>query len=184
MLATAVFLPIAALPEQQLLSWGWRIPFWISAVVVLIGFVIRRKLDETPAFRQEVSTNEVAQLPTAVLFRDHWVAVLRIVVAAVIASVSTIFTVHALNYAVGGGIDRTFMLWVGVIANATALIAIPLCARIADRIGRKPVFITGSLGSAVLMFAYLWSISTGNRWLILVFGVGMFGVVYSATNGT
>ncbi|WP_092631562.1 MFS transporter [Actinopolyspora mzabensis] len=182
-LATAVFLPIAALPEEQLFAWGWRIPFWISAVVVLIGFVIRQTLDETPEFKKEVSGSEVAQLPTAVLFRDHWAAVLRIVVAAVIASVSTIFTVFALDYAVSLGVDRAFMLWVGVLANITALFAIPLCAKLADRIGRKPVFIAGSLGSGVLMFAYLWSISVDNRVLILVFGIVMFGVVYSAANG-
>ncbi|RCW44475.1 Na+/melibiose symporter-like transporter [Halopolyspora algeriensis] len=185
-IATAVFLPIAALPEQQLLAWGWRIPFWISAVVVLVGFLIRRTLDETPVFQEEVSNNEATRtrLPMAVLFRDHWTAVLRIIVAAVIASVSTIFTVFALNYAVNTvGLDRTFMLWVGVLANTAALAAIPLCAKLADRIGRKPVFITGSLGSAALMFAYLWSISVGNYPLILVSGILMFGVVYSATNG-
>ena len=51
-LATAVLLPIAALPEDQLLSWGWRIPFWLSAVVVVAGLLIRRRLDETPAFDQ------------------------------------------------------------------------------------------------------------------------------------
>ena len=184
-IATAVFLPVAALPEEQLLTWGWRIPFWLSAVVVLVGFFIRRSLDETPVFQEEVSRTETTrnQLPMAVLFRDHWTAVLRIVVAAVIASVSTIFTVYALNYAVNTvGLDRTFMLWVGVLANTTALVAIPLCAKLADRIGRKPVFIAGSLGSAVLMVAYLWSISMGNYPLIMISGIFMFGVVYSATN--
>ncbi|MBA8824038.1 MFS family permease [Saccharopolyspora lacisalsi] len=184
-IATAVFLPVAALPEEQLLTWGWRIPFWLSAVVVLVGFFIRRSLDETPVFQEEVSRTETTrnQLPMAVLFRDHWTAVLRIVVAAVIASVSTIFTVYALNYAVNTvGLDRTFMLWVGVLANTAALVAIPLCAKLADRIGRKPVFIAGSLGSAVLMFAYLWSISMGNYPLIMISGILMFGVVYSATN--
>ncbi len=183
-LATAVFLPIAALPKEQLLSWGWRVPFWISAVVVLVGYVIRRTLDETPVFKKEMEGDDVAALPMAVLFRDHWKDVLRIVVAAVIASVSTIFTVYALSYAVNTeGLDRTTMLWVGVLANTTALVAIPLCAKLADRIGRKPVFIAGSLGSAVLMFAYLWSISQHNYALIFVTGIAMFGIVYSATNG-
>ncbi|WP_408641995.1 MFS transporter, partial [Saccharopolyspora oryzae] len=184
-LATAVFLPVAALPEEQLLSWGWRVPFWLSAVVVVVGLVIRRKLDETPVFEQEIAGGtKRAKTPLAPLFRDHWADVLRVVVASVIAAVSTIFTVYALSYAVNTvGLERSPILWVGVIANVAALITIPLWARLADRIGRKPVFIGGSLGCAALMAAYLWSLSTGHYPLIFLTGILMFGVVYSATNG-
>ncbi|MEV1174111.1 MFS transporter, partial [Nonomuraea sp. NPDC049784] len=183
-IATAIFLPIAALPEEQLLSWGWRVPFWLSIVVAAVGLVIRRTLEETPAFEQEVATNNVARMPLAVLFREHWQDVLRVVVAAVIASVSTIFTVHALSYAVNTmHLERGPMLWVGVLANVAAVITIPLWGSLSDRIGRKPVFIGGSLGCAVLMFGYLWSISTGSYALIFVVGILMFGVVHSATSG-
>ncbi|MFC0106204.1 MFS transporter [Kibdelosporangium aridum] len=183
-LATAVFLPVAALPEQALLSWGWRIPFWASFIVVVAGYVIRRKLDETPVFERQVATEGVARLPVAVLFRDHWRDVLRVVFASIIASVSTIFSVYALSYAVNTvHLDRSAMLWVGVLANVAALIALPLCATISDRIGRKPVFIAGSVGCAALMFAYLGAISAGNYPMIFLVGILMFGVVYSATNG-
>ncbi|MBE1582033.1 MFS family permease [Nonomuraea angiospora] len=183
-IATAIFLPIAALPEDQLLTWGWRVPFWLSIGVAAVGLVIRRTLEETPAFEQEVATNNVARMPLAVLFREQWRDVLRVVVAAVIASVSTIFTVHALSYAVNTmHLERGPMLWVGVLANVAAVITIPLWGRLSDRIGRKPVFIGGSLGCAVLMFAYLWSISTGGYALIFVVGILMFGVVHSATSG-
>ncbi|RVX41475.1 MFS transporter [Nonomuraea polychroma] len=182
-IATAIFLPIAALPEDQLLSWGWRVPFWLSVVVAVVGLVIRRTLEETPAFEQEVATDTVAKMPLAVLFREHWQDVLRVVVAAVIASVSTIFTVHALSYAVNTmGLERTPMLWVGVLANVGAVLTIPLWGRLSDRVGRKPVFVGGSLGCAVLMFAYLWSISIGNYVLIFIAGIVMFGIVHSATS--
>ncbi|GAB3886328.1 MFS transporter [Kibdelosporangium lantanae] len=180
-LATAAFLPVAALPEQDQLTWGWRVPFWVSAVVVLIGYLIRRRLEETPVF--EDARDAVAKLPAAVLFRDHWIAVLRVVFAALIASVSTIFTVYALSYAVNTvHLARTPMLWVGVLANVVALAAIPLWATLADRVGRKPVFIGGSIGCAVLVFAYLGAISAGNYPMVFVVGIVMFGVVYSATN--
>ncbi|TMR97656.1 MFS transporter [Nonomuraea basaltis] len=183
-IATAIFLPIAALPEEDLLSWGWRVPFWLSIVVAVVGLVIRRTLEETPAFEQEVATNTVAKMPLAVLFREQWRDVLRVVVAAVIASVSTIFTVHALSYAVNTmGLERGPMLWVGVLANVAAVITIPLWGTLSDRVGRKPVFIGGSLGCAVLMFAYLWSISIGNYALIFIVGIVMFGIVHSATSG-
>src|SRR6185312_6440337 len=65
-IATAVFLPIASLPEEQLLSWGWRVPFWLSVVVVAIGYWIRRTLEETPAFKEEQEHHEVARMPLAV----------------------------------------------------------------------------------------------------------------------
>lgn len=183
-IATAIFLPIAALPEDQLLSWGWRVPFWLSIGVAAVGLVIRRTLEETPAFEQEVATNNVARMPLAVLFREQRGDVLRVVVAAVIASVSTIFTVHALSYAVNTmHLERGPMLWVGVLANVAAVITIPLWGRLSDRIGRKPVFIGGSLGCAALMFAYLWSISVESYPLIFVVGILMFGIVHSATSG-
>ncbi|MET9001531.1 MFS transporter [Amycolatopsis sp. NPDC004169] len=179
-LATAIFLPVAALPQADLLAWGWRLPFWGSALVVVVGFVIRRKLDETPVFAR----TEVAKLPVALLFRDHWADVLRVVVAATIASVSTIFTVYALSYAVNTiGLARTPMLWVGVLANIVALGAIPLLAGVADRVGRKPVFITGCLACGVLIFPYLWSVSIGSYALLFVLGILLFGVAYSGVNG-
>ncbi|MCO1653772.1 MFS transporter [Pseudonocardia humida] len=183
-LATAVFLPVAAMPEETLLSWGWRVPFWLSAIVVVVAFVIRRTLDETPVFTEEVERGKRPELPLAVLFRDHWADVLRVVLAATVASVSTIFGVFALAFAVEpGGLDRSVMLWVAILANVVALGAIPLLAALADRVGRKPVFIAGTLGSAVLVGAYLWSITTGSYVLIFVIGVLLSGVVYSAPNG-
>jgi MFS family permease len=182
-IATAVFLPVAALPEQDLLTWGWRVPFWASAVMVLVGYLIRRSLAETPVFQQEVATGEVPKVPVVVLFRDHWADVLRVVVAALIASVSTIFTVYALSYAVNTvGLAKTPMLWVGVLANVAAVISIPLWAKLADRVGRKPLFMFGSLGCAVMIFGYLGAIAAGSYLWIFVVGIAMFGVVYTATS--
>jgi MFS family permease len=179
-LATAIFLPVAALPQEDLLTWGWRVPFWCSAVVVVVGLIIRRKIDETAEFKR----TKPAKLPVATLFRTHWADVLRVVVAATIASVSTIFTVYALSYAVNTiGLARTPMLWVGVLANVVALAAIPLLAGLSDRVGRKPVFLAGCGACAVLIFPYLWSISVGAYGLVFALGILLFGVAYSAING-
>ena len=182
--ATAVFLPIGALPEEQLLSWGWRVPFWLSAVVVVVGLLIRRRLEEPPAFREEAARHEVARIPTAVLFRDHWAGVLRVALAAIASTVSTIFGVYALSFAVDTeGLDQTTMLWVAIVTNVVALAAIPAWAMLADRIGRKPVFIFGAVGSGALMFAYLAAIASGRYPLIFLAAILMSGVVYSAMNG-
>jgi len=186
LLATLVFLPVAALPDDQLLSWGWRIPFWLSVAVAVVGYVIRRKLEETPVFAQQRASGDgVAKLPLVVLLREHWADVLRVIAGALVASVSTIFTVWALAYATSDsvGMSRSSMLWVGALANLVALAAIPLWATLSDRVGRRPVYLIGAAGSAVAMFAYLWAISTGSYPLTLVLGVVAFGVLYSAANG-
>ncbi|MEF2978362.1 MFS transporter [Subtercola sp. YIM 133946] len=182
-LATAVFIPIATLPKDDLYSWGWRIPFWLSAVVVLIAYFIRRGITETPVFETAATTGTLTRAPLKVLFADHWHAVIRVICAALIAAPSTVFTVYALSYAVNQKhLDATTMLVVGVLANVAALVSIPLWARLSDRIGRKPVFIGGSIGIAITMLAYLWAISIGNYPLIFVFGILMFGIVYTATS--
>ncbi|MFG2126475.1 MFS transporter [Streptomyces sp. NPDC048751] len=186
LLATLVFIPVAALPDDQLLSWGWRIPFWLSVAVAVVGYVIRRKLEETPVFAEQQASGEgVAKLPLAVLLREHWADVLRVIAGALVASVSTIFTVWALAYATSDsvGMSRSSMLWVGALANLVALAAIPLWATLSDRVGRRPVYLVGAAGSAVTMFAYLWAISTGSYPLTLLLGIVAFGVVYSAANG-
>ncbi|MGP2442880.1 MFS transporter [Streptomyces sp. JW3] len=185
LLATLVFIPVAALPEEQLLSWGWRVPFWLSVAVAVVGYFIRRNLDETPAFEQQAATEGVVKLPLVVLMREHWADVLRVVGGALIASVSTIFTVWALAYATSDsvGMSRTAMLWVGALANVVALAAIPLWATLSDRIGRRPVYLIGAAGSAVTMCLYLWAISTGSYALTFLTGIVCFGVVYSAANG-
>ncbi|MGW3253067.1 MFS transporter [Streptomyces fungicidicus] len=185
LLATLVFIPVAALPEEQLLSWGWRVPFWLSVAVAVVGYVIRRRLDETPAFAQQTATEGVVWMPLVVLARDHWADVLRVVAGALIASVSTIFTVWALAYATSDavGMSRSSMLWVAALANVVALAAIPLWAALSDRVGRRPVYLAGAAGSAVTMFLYLWAISTGSYPLVMLLGILAFGVVYSAANG-
>jgi MFS family permease len=182
-IATAIFIPIATLPEHALQTWGWRIAFWASALVTVVAVIIRRTLDETPVFKQEVAADQLARLPISELLRSHWHSVLRVALAAVIATPSTIFTVWALSYAVNTvGLKKTPILWVGVLANLVALGAIPLWARLSDRIGRKPVFAAGTAGSAMMTFAYLWSIRTGSYPLIFLTGIIMFGTVYTATS--
>jgi len=183
-LATLVFLPISALPEDQLLSWGWRVPFFLSAIVVAVGFWIRRTLPETPAFEEEAKAHETPKLPIAELFQNHTPDVLRVIFAALVSVVSTIFGVFVLSYAVNTvHLPRSSMLLLLVCTNIVALAAIPLWATLSDRIGRRPVFLTGALGSAVLIWPTLWAISQGDLTLIFVFGLLLSGVVYSAANG-
>ena len=183
-LATLVFIPISTLPEPALLAWGWRIPFFLSAIVVVVGLWVRRSLPETPVFADEESHHVTPKLPIVELFARHGWDFVRVIFAALVSVVSTIFSVFTLSYAVNTmHIARTTMLTVLVLANVVALVAIPLWASLSDRIGRRPVFMLGALGSAALIWPYMWAISTQNIAMIFVVGLLLSGVVYSAANG-
>jgi MFS family permease len=182
-IATAVWLPIGAMPDDQLLTWGWRVPFWFSAVVVVAGLLIRRRLEDAPVFG-EAAREGVERVPLTVLLRDHRSDVLRVMLGSLASTVSTIFAVYALSFAVNDvGLDKTAMLWVAIVTNVVALGAIPAWATLADRIGRRPVFIFGAVGSGALMFTYLAAISSGTYVLIFAAAILMSGIVYSAQNG-
>ena len=185
-LAPLVFLPIAALPEAQLLTWGWRIPFLLSAIVVGVGYIIRRRLDETPIFSEEAAHGEVPKTPLSILFKHHWRSVLRVMFAAFIAMINTLYTVFALTFATsatyGNGFSSTFMLWIAIVANIIAIAIIPFWAGLSDKVGRKPIFVTGAIGSAILAVAYLAAIASKNGVLVWTVGLLLAGVVYSMTN--
>jgi MFS family permease len=173
------------LPDEQLYSWGWRIPFFLSAIVVAVGYVIRRTLDETPVFTAEAERDQVASLPVAVLFRERWADVLKVAAASLVSTVSTISGVYALSYATSDhvGLSRTTMLTLSILAAFCALFSITGWALLADKVGRKKIYVFGCLGSGVLMFAYLGALDTGHVPLVFLFGLLMSGVVYHAQNG-
>jgi MFS family permease len=184
LLATAVFIPITAVfSQQELLSWGWRIPFWLSAVVVVAAYIIRRKLDEPPAFIEN-SEVKVSMTPLTQAVRFHWAAIVRVACCALLASVSYVFGSFSVAFAINGfKLDKPTMLLVPVIVNLVALGAIPLAGILADRIGRKPMFLVGVIGSGIMTAPYLWSITTGNWVLIFLLGILSNGLIYSAANG-
>jgi len=186
-LAPAIFLPLAALlSEEQLLSWGWRIPFLLSAIVVGVGYIIRRRLEETPVFSEEVAHGEVPKTPLSILFKYHWRSVLRVMFAAFIAMINTLYTVFALTFATsatyGNGFSSTFMLWIAIVANLIAIAIIPVWASLSDKVGRKPIFVTGAIGSGILAVAYMAAIASKNGVLVWTVGLLLAGVVYSMTN--
>jgi MFS family permease len=181
-LASAVFLAVAQLPEEALLSWGWRIPFWSSIVVIALAWFVRRSLDEPEAFRRtrEDPTAQVRGSGLAVL-RTQPLDVLRVLLCAFTAIGGSIFSVFALSFATGPniGLSRSTMLWVAIAANVCALGIIPVVASLSDRIGRKPVFVAGSLGTAAFTFLYLWSLTTGDIGVILLGAFLMTSVCYT-----
>ncbi|NUP74517.1 MAG: MHS family MFS transporter [Sinomonas sp.] len=188
-LASAAFIPLSAmLPIESFQSWGWRVPFLLSAFVVFAGYLIRRRVAETPAFLAEAAQQEVPKAPVVQVLRESGWTVFRAILmglANVIGTTAAVFgTAYATQPSYGIGMSPATYLWMPVMANIVAVILIPFFGRLSDRIGRRPLMIFGSLSSGVLSFAYLWAISQKSVVLTVVLAILKWGVLYQMWNAT
>ncbi len=186
-LAAAVFLPLAAyMPAESFNSWGWRIPFLLSVVVVIAGYIIRREVEETPAFAEEGQHGEVPKAPIIEALRTSWRDMLRVICMSlmnVIPVVTAIFgAAYAVQPAYGIGFSKDLYLWIPVLGNILAVLVIPYVGNLSDKIGRKPPIIVGALGSGLLSFGYLYAISIHSTPLAIGISLLMWGVVYQGYN--
>jgi MFS family permease len=185
--AAAVFLPLATyMPKEAFNEWGWRVPFILSLIVVIAGYIIRRNVDETPAFAEEAAHGEVAKAPIILAFKESWRDMLRVVCMAlmnVIPVVATIFgAAYAVQPAYGIRFETDVYLWIPVLGNILAVLVIPFVGNLSDTIGRRPPIIVGALGSGLLSFAYLYAISIHNVPLAIAMSLLMWGLVYQGYN--
>jgi MFS family permease len=186
-LAAAVFLPIAAyMPKEDFIAWGWRIPFLLSFFVIIAAYLIRREVDESPAFARESEQGAVPKAPVIQAFKASWADMLRVVCMAlmnVIPVVATIFgAAFAVQPAYGVGFRPDVYLWIPVLGNIAAVLVIPLVGNLSDRVGRRPPIIVGALGSGLLAFAYLYAISIKDVPMAIVLSILMWGIVYQGYN--
>ena len=186
-LAAAVFLPLAAyMPNEAFNSWGWRIPFLLSFFVIVAGYIIRREVDETPAFAKEDQEGKVPRAPIVQAVKHSWRDMLRVVCMSlmnVIPVVATIFgAAYAVQPAYGVGFEKDVYLWIPVLGNMLAVFVIPIVGNLSDKVGRKPPIIVGALSSGLLAFGYLYAISIMNVPLAIFMSLLMWGVVYQGYN--
>ena len=186
-LAAAVFLPLAHyMPEDAFNSWGWRIPFLLSVVVLFAGYIIRREVHETPAFATEDEQGEVRKSPIIEAFTHCWREMLAVVALALMNVIPVVTTIFGAAYAVqpsyGVGFHKSVYLWIPVIGNIVAVIVIPIFGNLSDKVGRRPLIIGGALGSGLLSFGYLYAISIHSVALALVMSMLMWGIVYQGYN--
>lgn len=183
-LATLVFVPITALPHEAMMAWGWRIPFWLSIVVLGIAYWVRTRLDETPVFEEAQEEGTVKKLPLAEVLKYQAPDVLRVLFMSIFSVMQTIFTVFGLAYATShGGFDRGSILTVNAIAIGLSMCTMPLAARLSDRVGRRPLMLTAMFGCSASIFLYFWSLSTGNIWIVFAASFLFMTVLYSGFNG-
>jgi MHS family shikimate/dehydroshikimate transporter-like MFS transporter len=173
LLSTAVFARFARLPEVQFLSWGWRVPFLMSILLVGVGLIIRLRILETPAFARVKEARTESRLPIVEVLRTHPKSVLLAMGARLAENGAFyVYTVFVLVYGTQKvGMDRQTVLNGVLIAAACAVFAIPLCGALSDRLGRRPVYLVGAFFTALFAYPLFCLLDTGSRplvWLALV----------------
>jgi MFS transporter, MHS family, shikimate and dehydroshikimate transport protein len=173
LLSTAVFAGFARLPEEQFLSWGWRVPFLLSILLVGVGLIIRVRVLETPAFTRVKAARTEARRPIVEVLRTHPKEVLLAMGLRFAENGAFyIYTVFVLVYGTQkAGIHRQTVLNGILIAAACALVAIPVCGALSDRVGRRPVYLFGACVTGLFAYPLFWLLDTGSTplvWLALV----------------
>ena len=170
LLSTIVYFPFSLMPEEQFLSWGWRVPFLLSILLVFVGLIIRVRILETPAFEKLKETRKEARLPIVEVLRRYPKEVLLAMGARLAENGAFyVYTVFILIYAVQHvHMDRNIVLWALIVAATIELAAIPLYGALSDRIGRRPVYMFGAVMTAVTAYPIFWMIDQGTPWFARV----------------
>lgn len=183
LLATLSVLLVAMLPEEQFLSWGWRLPFLFSAVLVVVGLFIRLRVLETPVFRQVRETRTEARMPIVdVLRTSPGKLLLAAGVSLGFTSLLYVVIVFMLSYGTQTlGLPRATLLAGTLIGSAVQVAAILGFSALSDRVGRRPVITGGALASAAFAFPFFWLLETGDPalvWLAFTLILAAGGAVY------
>ncbi|WP_032385025.1 MFS transporter [Rhodococcoides fascians] len=179
-LATLAFFAVSQLPDDQFLSWGWRIPFLVSSILIVVGLVIRLTLEESPDFEKVKDINAVTRMPIVEAFRKHRKEILLI--AGTYLS-QGVFAYICMAYLVSYGtsvaeITRTQALAGVFVAGIVAVVLYPVFGSMSDTFGRKTMYLIGAVAMGVVIGPAFMLINTGNPWLfmtalVLVFGIAM-----------
>jgi MHS family shikimate/dehydroshikimate transporter-like MFS transporter len=183
LLSSGVFSLFAALPEEQFLAWGWRVPFLLSIVVVAVGLYVRLRILETPVFSQVKETNTEVGIPVLEVVRSQP----RNLLVAIGARFSEngnayIIQTFTLTYvATQLGMSDNVALRGVLIASAIGIFTIPLFGALSDRVGRRPVYMFGSAFLALFSFPFFWLLNTETSvliWLAIVLAnsVGVYSM--------
>lgn len=168
LLSTLAFLAVSQLPESAFLSWGWRLPFIFSAVLVGIGLYVRAGISETPAFEQSATTDTPARIPIISALSMYP----RQIVLATLAMVSSgayfyVVNTYALAYATeSGSFTRPQILGAVLLSASVCFLMIPLCGHLSERFGRRTMVGAGLIAMGVWIFPLLAAIDSGSLALV------------------
>lgn len=182
-LGTLALSLFAAVSGNQFLVWGWRVPFLLSALLILVGLVIRLKVSETPAFQRLEAEGEKRRVPIVDVLRNNKRAVLLGLAATTAFYVcQSMTTVWGVSVAVESGADKNGVLNVKAAAAVLTLIVTFWAARLSDRFGRRRLLAVGTLSGVALAFPIVFLMTNGTLWgfaIAIVLGNGLVqGLLY------
>ncbi|MGE7869254.1 fosfomycin efflux MFS transporter AbaF [Bacillus paramycoides] len=181
LIATIILLLLSKnLSPEQFMDWGWRVAFWFSAVVVLIGLWIRKSVDDAPIFKESQEKQaqlEKQQLGIIEVIKDHKKAIIAGIGARfaenILYYIVVTFSISYLKLAVNKDTSQILLLMFG--AHAIHFFLIPLMGHLSDVWGRKPIYMTGAVLTAFWGFIGFPMMDTGNDWLIITaITIGLF----------
>lgn len=166
--STAIFSVMTRLPEASFLSWGWRVPFLASIIMVAVGLFVRFRLAETPAFQDMVARKAQAAQPVVeVLRRDIKSFLLAVGVTVSEVGLAYLLTVFVITYSTSKlALPREVVLDAVVYAALVEFITLPLAGWLSDIYGRKALYLTGALTTILVAFPLFWLLDSKDSTII------------------
>jgi MHS family shikimate/dehydroshikimate transporter-like MFS transporter len=160
LLASAAFAIATQLSDDEFLSWGWRVPFAASAVVVVVALIIRVRLAESPAFVEIRAKEKAPVAPLREAFTHEKRGMLTLLLAQTPQNVVSTINLAFITVYLTGTLKLASSVGpiVTVVGTAVTLVSLPLFGALSDRVGRRPVMLLGMAFSAVFAFPYFWII--------------------------
>ncbi|MDR5826156.1 MFS transporter [Caballeronia sp. LZ043] len=185
LIANLVFLlSNAMLPNGAMLAWGWRVPFLLSVLLIVVGLYVRMNTSETPAFQRIKRADEQVRVPLIELLGKHWKQVLLGGVATMSTGTSfNLIVAFGLTYGTQTlGFTRSAMLTIALISCALCILMLPAFGRLSDSIGRKPVIVGGIVAEALLAFPLFWLLDT-HEFSVALLGYLLMMTAFAANYG-
>lgn len=184
-LSSLAMAAVARLPEADMLSWGWRIPFLASVLLLAVGWFIRIRVTESPDFEKVKQRGQEVEVPVVHVVKHHWLSLLK-VSGARMAEVTWFYTVATFGLTYGTmklGLPKTMMLNAVIAGAAVALFTMPLTGILGDKIGYRKIFAAGSLCICLFGFAFFKLLGSGSVGAVYLAMVVAIGLIYAMLYG-
>lgn len=183
LLATAVFALCSRMSDAPFMVWGWRVPFLLGILLTGIGLFIRLAIVESPVFVAVRDSQSIAAIPILHVLRDHPRNVLLAMGARMVENSSFyVISVFVLSYATEQlGLPKALVLNGVLLASAIQFLAIPAFGALSDRLGRRPVYLAGSIGMGLYALPFFWLLDSGSTaivWLAISLGLVIHSAMY------